>query len=94
MSSPQVFVINRKIAYRLVKKAKNKLKKILDASKHILTQNETTEDKKAKILANKRDINAKRINRAFNIVHNNTNSTAEDASGEFRMIGLFSKKAG
>ena len=57
-----------------VKKAKKKLKKILDAKNFTIESKKETDDqvveKKAKIQANKRDVNAKRIARVSKIVQN------------------------
>ena len=67
-----------------VKKAKKRLKKILDAKEFIVeTKKDTEVDKKAKIQANKRDVNAKRIARLSRNVQNETNKNTDNDKREF-----------
>ena len=66
-----------------VKKAKKRLKKILDAKEFVIEAKKDAElDKKAKIQANKRDVNAKRIARLSKNVQIETNSNTDNDKRE------------
>lgn len=83
-----------------VKKAKKRLKKILDAKNFTVESKKETDfvDKKAKIQANKRDVNAKRIarvsskgvqNETKNNISNDDDDTCESTTKNALLLSLF-----